>query len=105
MSTVDADGNIEQPAGAASNAVDAGADAGGSADGSEYAGASRARLQAMVRSNAARMARRMAGGSSLTPEALADALAITPTMAAAWLGSAKTGSEQEITESLIEVAT
>jgi HK97 family phage portal protein len=104
MSTVDADGNIEQPAGAASNAVDAGADAGGNAGDAEYSKTANPRLQAMVRSNAARMARRMAGGSSLTPDALADALAITPAMAAAWLGSGKTGSEQEITESLIEVA-
>lgn len=62
---------------------------------------SSARLQTVLRSNAARMARRIAGGSIPSAEVLAAALAITEEKAAAWLSLPASGDEQTITASLI----
>ena len=58
---------------------------------------------ALLAGNASRMARRIAAGNAPTVETLADALAIPAQQAAAWLAVAS-GTEDEIKQSLIEVA-
>lgn len=62
-----------------------------------------ARLAALLRGNATRMARRIAGGGAVGAEVLADALAIDPKRAAEWLATAA-GNESELTEQLLELA-
>lgn len=60
-----------------------------------------ARLAAVLRGNAARMARRLAGGNAVSPETLAEALAIDTAAAAAWLEQDRAGrTEDELTASL-----
>lgn len=62
-----------------------------------------ARLAAVLEGNARRMARRIAAGKVPAPEALAEALAVTPSQASAWLmvyGSAGM-PEDEITAALL----
>jgi HK97 family phage portal protein len=66
--------------------------------------AATARVQELVRGNAARMARRIAGGRDVPgAETLAEALAITPQAASGWLAAAENwqGTEQQITASLV----
>jgi len=71
------------------------------ADGETDDGAD-ARLQRVLQSNAARMARRIAAGSLPSAEVLADALAIKPQAATLWLSSPATaGNESDITASLL----
>jgi hypothetical protein len=61
-----------------------------------------ARLALVLRGNAARMARRLAGGNSVTPETLAEALAIDEPAAAGWLQQDLAGrTEDELTASLV----
>lgn len=61
-----------------------------------------ARVQVLVRGNAARVARRFAGGQAMAAEALAEALAIGEAAAAQWLATdAWRGTEEQITASLL----
>lgn len=59
-----------------------------------------ARLQALLVGNAARMARRIAGGGSVSSETLAEALAVPVARAAAWLESLSSTDETEIAAQL-----
>lgn len=61
-----------------------------------------ARLARVLRGNAARMARRLAGGNDVAPETLAEALAVGAPTAATWLALDRAGrTEDEITASLV----
>jgi len=61
-----------------------------------------ARLALVLRGNAARMARRLASGNDVAPETLAEALAVEPASAGAWLAQDRTGrTEDELTASLV----
>jgi HK97 family phage portal protein len=72
--------------------------------------ASGTRMMALLRSNADRMARRIAGGNAPTPEVLSEALAIEAADAAAWLQNARHDAggpgvdAQSIAESLVSLA-
>jgi HK97 family phage portal protein len=64
--------------------------------------AAQARMEALVHTNAARMARRLAGNSGASASMLADALAIPVTTAEAWLQQDRTGhTEDQLTASLV----
>lgn len=61
-----------------------------------------ARLAVVLRSNAARMARRLAGGNAVAPDTLAEALAIDVDVAAEWLEQDRAGrTEEDLTASLM----
>lgn len=69
----------------------------------EEAAASR-RLRALLAGNAGRMARRIAGGQPPEAKTLAEALAISPAKAAAWLASRDEGlTETDYTTQLLEL--
>lgn len=60
------------------------------------------RFEALVRGNAERMARRLAGGNPVTPDTLAGAMAVSVDRAKAWLEADHSGrTEQELLTSLI----
>lgn len=64
-----------------------------------------ARWRQVVTGNAQRMARRLAAGQLVSAEVLADALAITPDSAAAWLATTPRGdTEENYTAALAELA-
>ena len=62
-----------------------------------------ARLVALLRSNADRMARRIAGGSAPSAAVLADAMSITEAQAVSWLASRPAESDH-LAESLVQLA-
>jgi HK97 family phage portal protein len=64
--------------------------------------AATARVQELVRGNAARMARRLAGGNDVAPQTLAEALAVDASAAASWLAQDRAGrTEDELIASLV----
>jgi HK97 family phage portal protein len=64
-----------------------------------------ARWRAVMTSNAQRMARRLAAGQATAPDLLAEALAIQPEQAAAWLAEAPPGlAEEAYAASLLDLA-
>ena len=64
-----------------------------------------ARLASLVRANAARLARRVAGGNDVNAAVLSEALAIEPSRAVVWLESRESGlSEAEYLEQFLELA-
>lgn len=93
-------GDAANDAGGADDAADGSTP--GDADETDTAVASSDRMHRLMRGNAARLARRIAGGRHPSAEVVADALAISEERAAIWLASfAVSGSEDEVTASLI----
>jgi HK97 family phage portal protein len=62
------------------------------------------RLHAIVKSGAARMAKRLAAGQALSPAVLSDALAISPAAAQSWIETGAQATEPEIAASLEALA-
>lgn len=69
------------------------------------ASASLARMRNLIQSNAQRMARRIASGSTTPAEQLAEALAVSDEAAAAWLAAERPEGEGAIAQSLVDLAT
>lgn len=106
MAIRDDDGNVSEPPDKSAGVIPVeDAEDSGSEQPEPGSGGTEARMRALLASNAARMARRIAAGSMPSAEVLADALAIPTQYADTWLSLDLSGfSEIELASSLREMA-